>query len=64
MLIILKCKCKLAEGVGTCRALMHLAKKYNTELPICNAVYNMLFEKADPQQTLNALFSRDIKNEF
>lgn len=55
---------KLAEGVGTCRALMHLAEKHNVELPICHAVYRMLFEKADPQTTLNSLFSRDIKTEF
>ncbi len=55
---------KLAEGVSTCRALMHLGKKYNVELPICSAVYKILFEKADPQTTLNSLFSRDIKAEF
>lgn len=55
---------KLAEGVGTCRALMILAKKYNTELPICSAVYKILFENEDPQKTLNTLFSRDIKSEF
>lgn len=55
---------KLAEGVGTCRALMRLADKYSTELPICTAVYKMLFEDADPQITLNSLLSRDIKTEF
>lgn len=55
---------KLAEGVYTCRALMLLARRYDTELPICTAVYKMLFENADPQETLNSLFSRDIKNEF
>lgn len=55
---------KLAEGVGTCRALMLLAEKYNVELPICHAVYRMLFDGADPQTTLNSLFSRNIKTEF
>lgn len=55
---------KLAEGVGTCRALMLLSEKYGVELPICSAVYKMLFENADPQTTLNSLFSRDIKHEF
>lgn len=55
---------KLAEGVGTCKALKLLSQRYNTELPICAAVYKMLFENADPQTTLNMLFSRDIKNEF
>lgn len=55
---------KLAEGVGTCRALKVLGEKYGVELPICNAVYRILFEGTDPQKTLNDLFSRNIKSEF
>ncbi len=55
---------KLAEGVSTCKALKKLATDYQTELPICEAVYKMLFEGSDPQETLNQLFSRDIKAEF
>lgn len=54
----------LAEGVMTCRALMFLAGKYGVELPICHAVYMTLFENALPQETLNSLFSREIKKEF
>lgn len=55
---------KLAEGVGTCRALKVLGEKYGVELPICDAVYRILFEDTDPQKTLNDLFSRNIKSEF
>ena len=55
---------KLAEGVGTCSALMLLAKKYQVELPICTAVYKIIFEHADTQATLDSLFSREIKSEF
>ncbi len=55
---------KLAEGVSTCRAIMKLSEDYNVELPICRAVYQVIFENADPQKTLNSLFSRDIKSEF
>lgn len=55
---------KLAEGVDTCRALKVLGEKYGVELPICNAVYRILFEGTDPQKTLNDLFSRNIKSEF
>ena len=55
---------KLAEGVATCRGIMKLSEKYQVELPICSAVYKVLFENADPQKTLNSLFSRDIKSEF
>ena len=54
----------LSEGVGTCKALMKLSEIYNTELPICRAVYQVIFEHTDPQATLNTLFSRDIKQEF
>ena len=55
---------KLAEGVATCRGMMVLSERYGVELPICSAVYKVLFENADPQKTLNSLFSRDIKSEF
>lgn len=55
---------KLAEGVATSKALKVLGEKYGVELPICSAVYKVLFEKSDPQNTLNMLFSRDIKSEF
>ncbi len=54
----------LAEGVMTCRALMLLAEKHCVELPICHAVYSTLFENAVPQDTLDMLFSRQIKKEF
>ena len=54
----------LAEGVMTCRAMMVLSEKYDVELPISRAVYSTLFEEAVPGETLNALFSRKMKNEF
>ncbi len=55
---------KLAEGVATVKALMKLSKEYNVELPISHAVYDMIYNNADPQQTLSRLFSRDVKVEF
>ena len=55
---------KLAEGVATCRAMRVLQEKYATELPICTAVYRILFENANTKETLDTLFSRQIKNEF
>ena len=55
---------KLAEGVSTVEALKYLAQKYEVELPICNAVYEILFEKADPKEKLLDLFLRPIKFEF
>ena len=54
----------LAEGVSTSAALMLLSKKYGVELPICEAVYRIIYEKKDPGEVLNGLFMRSIKNEF
>lgn len=54
----------LAEGYYTVKALVNLQERYGIELPICQAVYNVLYEKADASQTLNNLFSRSLKNEF
>ncbi len=54
----------LAEGYYTVKALVEIADKNGTELPICNAVYNILYENADVSRELNGLFARQIKNEF
>lgn len=55
---------KLAEGYYTVKALVQLGQKYNVELPICETVYHILYENADPTQALNDLFSRSQKGEF
>ncbi len=54
----------LAEGYYTVRAMMYLADKYNVELPICAAVNDILYNGVEPSESLGALFSRSIKNEF
>ena len=54
----------LAEGYYTVKAMMGLKDTYNVELPICEAVYKMLYEDSDPKETLNSLFRRSLKNEF
>ena len=55
---------KLAEGYYTVDALMRLGKRYNVELPICEAVYRALYEGADPRQAIEDLFTRTLKTEF
>lgn len=55
---------ELAEGYSTVAALMGLAKRYNVDLPICRAVYRVLYEKADPKEEIELLFRRSLKNEF
>lgn len=54
----------LAEGFYTADAMMTLSKKYNVELPICEAVYNCLYHNKDAKTELNNLFSRSLKSEF
>ncbi len=55
---------KLAEGYYTVKSLMHLKDVYQVELPICEAVYRILYEKQDPHNELNLLFQRQIKPEL
>lgn len=55
---------KLAEGFYTVKAMMDLKKKYNVDLPICESVYNILHNSADPKETLDSLFKRTIKYEI
>ena len=55
---------KLAEGYATTRAMVLLGKRYNVELPICEAVYRILYEHAEPSAVLAGLFERRIVTEF
>lgn len=55
---------KLAEGVGTTKALIKLSNEYNVELPITNTVYSVLFEDVDPDEAIRKLFLRSVKDEF
>ena len=55
---------KLAEGVMTSNALYKLSKKYDVEMPITKAVYNILFENKDFKSELGKLFERSVKQEF
>ena len=54
----------LAEGYFTVCALMKLEEKYGVELPICRAVYRVLYEGCEPRTALGDLFDRALKNEF
>lgn len=59
-----KCFDKLAEGYYTVQAMHQLAASTGVELPICETVYNILYEKADAKSALDALFNRSLKQEF
>lgn len=55
---------KLAEGYYTVKALRNLGKSYGVELPICEAVYGILYEGKDVKESFDRLFKRSLKNEF
>lgn len=55
---------QLAEGYYTVKALVQLGKQYGVELPICQSVYHILYENADPHEAIRLLMGRDLKGEF
>ena len=54
----------LAEGYYTAKAIVEMAKRLCVDLPICSAVYSILYENVDAKTALNQLFSRTLKSEF
>ena len=55
---------QLAEGYYTVKAIRNLGKSYGVELPICEAVYQIIHEGKEPRSILKSLFDRSLKNEF
>lgn len=55
---------RLAEGFATVKALRNLGKSHGVELPICQTVYRILYEGAEPRRSLDALFARRLRDEF
>jgi Glycerol-3-phosphate dehydrogenase len=55
---------ELAEGYYTVKALVKLGENYHVDLPICNAVYDVLYQSKDVKETLDRLFLRSLKQEF
>lgn len=55
---------ELAEGYYTADAIHRLAERYHVEMPICEAVYRVLYEGKDGREEFNGLFRRSLKKEF
>ncbi len=55
---------QVAEGVKTCKVISELARKHQVEVPICQEVYKVIYEKEDPKEGLKRLLSRELKREF
>jgi glycerol-3-phosphate dehydrogenase (NAD(P)+) len=53
----------VAEGVPTTRSVIQLARRYNVEMPITEAVHAVLFENKDVLYALSELMTREPKPE-
>jgi glycerol-3-phosphate dehydrogenase (NAD(P)+) len=51
------------EGVATCTSVCALARKLNVEMPITQAVYEVLFENKPVMTAINELMKRRLKAE-
>ncbi len=53
---------KLAEGVYTLKAVHAL--KDRVDMPICEVLYEVVYNNRDPKEQINRLFARPTKHEF
>jgi glycerol-3-phosphate dehydrogenase (NAD(P)+) len=53
----------VAEGVSTTRSVRELAIKMHIEMPICEQVYQVLYQKKEPRTALQELMTRELKEE-
>lgn len=54
----------VAEGVYTAREVQRIAQQYGVEMPICQAVYRVLYENLPADQAVEMLLSRQPGEEF
>jgi len=52
----------LVEGFYTAKSIVSLAKKLNVEMPICEAVYDIIYNKKKVDYLIDHLLNRSIKN--
>ncbi len=55
---------KTVEGINTTKTVVMMAKELGIEMPICEAVYAVLFEEKDPRIAIIELMSRPLKVEY
>ncbi len=54
----------VAEGVETAKSIPELEARYGIELPISNAVYEVIYQKMPPDVCLRNLMKRPLKHEY
>jgi glycerol-3-phosphate dehydrogenase (NAD(P)+) len=53
----------VAEGVKTSSSVKALSEKHSVEMPICDAIYESLYEGLDPKKAVNRLMARKLGSE-
>lgn len=51
------------ESIDNIQIAYNLAKKYEVDMPIVEAVYNVLFNNLNPREAVNMLMTRTKKEE-
>ncbi len=51
------------EGVATCRSVVELAQRHGVEMPITQAVYDVIFAGKSVKSAIRELMTRDLKSE-
>jgi glycerol-3-phosphate dehydrogenase (NAD(P)+) len=54
----------VAEGVKTAKSVYNLSRKVNVEMPLCHAIYRVLYEELPPKEAVYQLMTRDLKQEL
>ncbi|MHC4640489.1 MAG: NAD(P)H-dependent glycerol-3-phosphate dehydrogenase [Planctomycetota bacterium] len=52
------------EGFATCKSVMSLSQRYDVEMPITQAVYEVLFEQKPVKKAIADLMRRQLKPEY
>jgi glycerol-3-phosphate dehydrogenase (NAD(P)+) len=54
----------VAEGVRTAQSVFNLSNRLEVEMPICHAIYHILYDDLSPREALFQLMTRDLKQEM
>lgn len=54
---------QVVEAVRNAREVHELSRRYGIEMPICDAIYSILYEQVPPQEAAHQLLTRDLKFE-
>lgn len=54
----------VAEGVETVKSIMKLEEELKIDMPISRAVYDVIYNRVKPMDSIKALLTRPLKNEW